>query len=145
MPLEFYCVLRCRPSMGELSDEARGVLRDFILVFDLDKFFKGSTEVSGNESDQVLEYIRSMFELADIPAPTAYMTAKGLALRSKALRSSKQPFKREHAKFHELIKFAFERCHINTADGFLPAIAEATARKPPGSRRSGQFASKPHR
>jgi hypothetical protein len=112
--------------MGELSDEARGVLRDFILVFDLDKFFKGSTEVSGNESDQVLEYIRSMFELADIPAPTAYMTAKGLALRSKALRSSKQPFKREHAKFHELIKFAFELCHVNTADGFLPAIAEAS-------------------
>ncbi len=60
------------------------------------------------------------------------MTAKGLALRSKALRSSKQPFKREHAKFHKLIKFTFERCHINTADGFLvPAIAEATARKPP--------------
>jgi hypothetical protein len=32
--------------MRELSDEARAVLRDFILVFDLEGFFKGSTEIT---------------------------------------------------------------------------------------------------
>jgi hypothetical protein len=107
------------------------VLRDFILVFDLEGFFKGSTEITEAEGAQVLEYMTSMFELAGLPIPTTCMSAKGLAKRSKGLRSSNQPFKKEHAKFHELMKFAFERCHVNTADGFLPAIAEATVRKPP--------------
>ena len=102
------------------------MLRDFILVFDLEGFFKGSTEITEAEGAQVLEYMTSMFELAGLPIPTTCMSAKGLAKRSKALRSSKQPFKKEHAKFHELIKFAFELCHVNTADGFLPAIAEAS-------------------
>ena len=50
------------------------------------------------------------------------MSAKGLAKRSKALRSSTQQLKKEHAEFHELIKFAFELCHVNTADGFLPGL-----------------------
>jgi hypothetical protein len=117
--------------MRELSDEARAMLRDFILVFDLEGFFKGSTEITEAEGAQVLEYMTSMFELAGLPIPTTCMSAKGLAKRSKALRSSNQPFKKEHAKFHELIKFAFELCHVNTADGFLPAIAEASVRKPP--------------
>jgi hypothetical protein len=131
VPREFHCTLPCRPGMRELSEEARAVLRDFILVYDLDGFFKGSTEITEGEGAQVLEYVTSMFELAGLPIPTTCMSAKGLAKRSKALRSSKQPFKKEHAKFHELIKFAFELCHVNTADGFLPAIAEASVRKPP--------------
>ena len=130
-PVESHCSFRCRPGMRELSEEARAVLRDFILIFDLDGFFKGSTEITEAEAAQVLEYMTSMFELAGLPIPTTCMSAKGLAKRSKALRSSKQPFKKEHAKFHELIKFAFELCHVNTADGFLPAIAEASVRKPP--------------
>ena len=49
----------------------------------------------------------------------------------KLLRSPNQKFKKEHAATYELIKFAFELCHVNTADGFLPAIAEASVRKPP--------------
>ena len=116
--------------MPELSDEARGMLRDFILVFDLDDYFKGSTVISNDEAAQVLHYIQSLFEVAGIPAPTTNMTDKALAIRSKALRGGNK-FKKEHAKFHELIKFAFELCHVNTADGFLPAIAEASVRKPP--------------
>jgi hypothetical protein len=116
--------------MPELSDEARGMLRDFILVFDLDDYFKGSTVISNDEAAQVLHYIQSLFEVAGIPAPTTNMTDKALAIRSKALRGGNK-FKKEHAKFHELIKFAFELCHVNTAAGFLPAIAEASVRKPP--------------
>ena len=72
--------------MRELSEEARAVLRDFILVFDLDGFFKGSTEITEGEGAQVLEYMTSMFELAGLPIPTTCMSAKGLAKRSKALR-----------------------------------------------------------
>ena len=106
--------------MRELSDEARAMLRDFILVFDLEGFFKGSTEITEAEGAQVLEYMTSMFELAGLPIPTTCMSAKGLAKRSKALRSSNQPFKKEHAKFHELIKFAFELCHVNTATASCP-------------------------
>jgi hypothetical protein len=83
--------------MRELSDEARAMLRDFILVFDLEGFFKGSTEITEAEGAQVLEYMTSMFELAGLPIPTTCMSAKGLAKRSKALRSSNQPLKKERA------------------------------------------------
>ena len=130
-PVESHCTLRCRPNMRKLSDEARAVLRDFVLVFDLDGLLKGSTEITEAEAAQVLEYMTSMFDFAGLPIPTTWMSAKGLTERSKALRSRNQQFKKEHAKFHELIKFAFELCHVNTADGFLPAIAEASVRKPP--------------
>ena len=76
--------------MRELSEEARAVLRDFILVFDLDGFFKGSTEITEAEGAQVLEYMTSMFDFAGLPIPTTWMSAKGLKESSKALRSSKQ-------------------------------------------------------
>jgi hypothetical protein len=100
--------------MPELSDEARAVLRDFILVFDLDDFFKGSTVISDDNAAEALHYMQSMFESAGIPAPSAHMTDKALAIRAKALRGSNHKFKKEHAKFHELIKFAFELCNVNT-------------------------------
>ena len=76
--------MQAEPSMPELSDEARAVLRDFILVFDLDDSFKGSTVISNDEAVQVLHYIQSMFECAGIPAPTTNMTEKRLAERAKA-------------------------------------------------------------
>ena len=63
---------------------------DVILVFELDGLFKGSTEITEAEGAQVLEYMTSMFELAGLPIPTTCMSAKGLAKRSKALRSSTQ-------------------------------------------------------
>ena len=122
--------MQAEPSMPELSDEARAVLRDFILVFDLDDSFKGSTVISNDEAVQVLHYIQSMFECAGIPAPTTNMTDKGLAKHAKALRGANK-FKKEHAKFYELIKFVFELCNVNTADGLLAAIAEVKARPVP--------------
>ena len=122
--------MQAEPSMPELSDEARAVLRDFILVFDLDDSFKGSTVISNDEAAQVLHYIQSMFECAGIPAPTTNMTDKGLAKHAKALRGANK-FKKEHAKFYELIKFVFELCNVNTADGLLAAIALAKGRPVP--------------
>ena len=47
LPLHASCTLLRRLTM--LSEKARSLLRDFMLVFDLDEFFKGSTEVT--ESD----------------------------------------------------------------------------------------------
>ena len=83
--------------MPELSDEARAVLRDFILVFDLDDSFKGSTEVTESDATKVLEYIKSVFEQAGLPTPTTHMSPKGLSTYLKLLRSPKQKFKQEHA------------------------------------------------
>jgi hypothetical protein len=57
--------------MRELSDEARAVLRDFILVFELDGFLKGSTEITEAEGAQVLEYMTSMFAICG-PLPTPW-------------------------------------------------------------------------
>jgi hypothetical protein len=60
-----------------LSDKACSLLRDFMLVFDLDKFFKGSTEVTESDAGKVLEYMTSVFEQASLLAPTTYMSPKG--------------------------------------------------------------------
>ena len=64
--------------MPELSDEARAVLRDFILVFDLDDFFKGSTVISNDESAQVLHYIQSLFEVGEQCVSDARRLDRGL-------------------------------------------------------------------
>ena len=63
----------------ELSEKACSLLRDFMLVFDLEDSFKGSTEVTESDATKVLEYIKSVFEQASLPAPTTYTTSMGLS------------------------------------------------------------------
>ena len=45
------------------------MLRDFMLVFDLEDSFKGSNEVTEGDATKVLEYIKDVFEQAGLPAP----------------------------------------------------------------------------
>ena len=73
--------------MPELSDEARAVLRDFILVFDLDDFFKGSTVISDDNAAEALHYMQSMFESAGIPAPSYKPSPAGFARSTQSARS----------------------------------------------------------
>ena len=82
-----------------LSEKACSLLRDFMLLFDLEDSFKGSTEVTESDSDAgtMLEYIKTTFEHAGLPAPTTHMSPKGLSTYLKLLRSPKQKFKQEHA------------------------------------------------
>ena len=117
----------------KLSEKARSlpVLRDFMLLFDLEGSFKGSTEVTESDATKVLEYIKSVFEQASLPAPTTYTTSMGLLKHLKSLRSPNQKFKKEHAATYELIKCVFDLCHIETTDGLLPAICVAKGKKPP--------------
>ena len=117
LPVHASCTLLRRLAM--LSDKACSLLRDFMLVFDLDKFFKGSTEVTESDAGKVLEYMTSVFEQASLTAPTTYMSPKGLSTYLKSLRSPKQKFKQEHGATYELIKCAFDLCHIDTTDGLL--------------------------
>jgi hypothetical protein len=77
-----------------LSDKARSLLRDFMLVFDLNDFFKGSTEVTESDAAKTLEYIKSVFEQANLLAPTTYMTSDGLLKHLKSLRNTNQKFKK---------------------------------------------------
>jgi hypothetical protein len=72
LPLHASCTLLRRLTM--LSENARSLLRDFMLVFDLNDFFKGSTEVTESDAAKTLEYIKSVFEQANLPAPTTSMT-----------------------------------------------------------------------
>jgi hypothetical protein len=58
-----------------------------MLVFDLDKFFKGSTEVTESDAGKVLEYMKSVFEQASLTAPTTYMSPKNLSTYLKSLRN----------------------------------------------------------
>ena len=51
----------------KLSEKARSLLRDFMLLFDLEDSFKGSTEVTESDATKVLEYIKSVFEQAGLP------------------------------------------------------------------------------
>ena len=95
-----------------LSDKACSLLRDFMLVFDLDKFFKGSTEVTESDAGKVLEYMKSVFEQASLTAPTTYMSPKNLSTYLKSLRNTNQKFKKEHGATYELIKCAFDLCHM---------------------------------
>ena len=69
------------------------MLRDFMLVFDLNDFFTGSNEVAESDATKVLEYIQSTFELAGLPAPTTYMSAKGLSTYLKLLRNTNQKYR----------------------------------------------------
>ena len=118
----------------KLSEKACSLpLRDFMLVFDLDDFFKGSTEVTESDSDAgtMLEYIKTTFEHAGLPAPTTHMSPKGLSTHLKSLRNTNQQFKKEHAATYELITCVFDLCHIDTTDGLLPAIIKAKGKKPP--------------
>ena len=80
-----------------LSEKACSLLRDFMLVFDLEDSFKGSNEVTEGDATKVLEYIKSVFEQAGLPTPTTHMSPKGLSTYLKLLRSPKQKFKQEHA------------------------------------------------
>jgi hypothetical protein len=114
-----------------LSEKACSLLRDFMLVFDLDKFFKGSTEVTESDAGKVLEYMTSVFEQASLLAPTTYMSPKGLSTYLKSLRNTNQKFKKEHGATYELIKCAFDLCHIDTTDGLLPAIIKAKGKPAP--------------
>jgi hypothetical protein len=114
-----------------LSDNARSLLRDFMLVFDLNDFFKGSTEVTESDAAKTLEYIKSVFEQANLLAPTTYMTSDGLLKHLKSLRNTNQKFKKEHGATYELIKCAFDLCHIDTTDGLLPAIIKAKGKPAP--------------
>jgi hypothetical protein len=123
LPVHSSCTLLRRLTM--LSEKACSLLRDFMLVFDLNDFFTGSNEVAESDATKVLEYIQSTFELAGLPAPTTYMSAKGLSTYLKLLRNTNQKFKKEHAATHELIKCVFDLCHIDTTDGLLPAIIKA--------------------
>ena len=127
MPVHSSCTLLRRLTM--LSEKACSLLRDFMLVFDLNDFFTGSNEVTESDATKVLEYIQSTFERAGLPAPTTHMSPKGLSTYLKSLRSSNQKFKKEHAATYELIKCVFDLCHIDTTDGLLPAICVAK-RKP---------------
>ncbi len=77
-----------------LSEKARSLLRDFMLVFDLDEFFKGSTEVTDSDAAKTLEYIKSVFEQANLLAPTTYMTPAGLLKHLKSLRNTNQILRR---------------------------------------------------
>jgi len=129
LPVHASCTLLRRLPM--LSEKARSLLRDFMLVFDLDNFFKGSTEVTESDAAKTLEYIKSVFEQANLLAPTTYMTSDGLLKRLKSLRSPKQQFKKEHGATYELIKCAFDLCHIDTTDGLLPAIIKAKGKPAP--------------
>ena len=131
MPVHSSCTLLRRLAMPtlELSEKACSLLRDFMLVFDLEDSFKGSTEVTESDATKVLEYIKSVFEQASLPAPTTYTTSVGLLKHLKSLRSPNQKFKKEHAATYELIKCVFDLCHIETTDGLLPAICVAK-RKP---------------
>ena len=45
----------------KLSEKACSLLRDFMLLFDLEDSFKGSTEVTESDATKVLEYIKSVF------------------------------------------------------------------------------------
>jgi hypothetical protein len=74
---------------------------------------------------------RIFFEQANLPAPTTSMTSAGLLKRLKSLRSPKQKFKQEHGATYELIKCAFDLCHIDTTDGLLPAIIKAKGKPAP--------------
>ena len=75
-----------------LSEKACSLLRDFMLVFDLEDSFKGSTEVTESDATKVLEYIKSVFEQASLPAPTTYTTSMGLLKHLKSLRSPNQKY-----------------------------------------------------
>ena len=129
LPLHASCTLLRRLTM--LSEKARSLLRDFMLVYDLNDFFKGSTEVTESDAAKTLEYIKSVFEQANLLAPTTYMTSDGLLKRLKSLRNTNQQFKKEHAATYELITCVFDLCHIDTTDGLLPAIIKAKGKKPP--------------
>ena len=108
LPVQSSCTLLRRLTM--LSDKACCLLRDFMLVFDLNEFFKGSTVVTDSDAAKALEYIKSVFEQANLPAPTTYMTSIGLLKHLKLLRNTNQKFKKEHAATHELIKCVFDLC-----------------------------------
>ena len=126
LPVHASCTLLRRLTM--LSEKACSLLRDFMLVFDLNDFLKGSNEVTESDATKVLEYIKSVFEQASLSAPTTYMTPIGLLKHLKLLRNTNQKFKKEHAATHELIKCVFDLCHIDTTDGLLPAIIKAKGR-----------------
>ena len=106
MPVHSSCTLLRRLAMPtlKLSEKARSLLRDFMLLFDLEDSFKGSTEVTECDATKVLEYIKSVFEQAGLPTPTTHMSPKGLSTYLKLLRSPKKKFKQEHAATYELIK-----------------------------------------
>ena len=131
MPLPVHASSTLLRRLAMLSEKACSLLRDFMLVFDLDKFFKGSTEVTESDAGKVLEYMTSVFEQASLLAPTTYMSPKGLSTYLKSLRNTNQKFKKEHGATYELIKCAFDLCHIDTTDGLLPAIIKAKGKKPP--------------
>ena len=133
LPVHSSCTVLRRFAMPplKLSEKACFLLRDFMLVFDLDDFLKGSSAVTESDAGTMLEYIKTTFEDAGLPAPTTYMSPKGLSTYLKSLRSPNQKFKKEHAATYELIKCVFELCHIDTTDGLLPAIIKAKGKPAP--------------
>ena len=130
MPVHSSCTLLGRLAMPtlELSEKACSLLRDFMLVFDLGEFFKGSTEVTDSDAAKTLEYIKSVFEQANLPAPTTYMTPIGLLKHLKLLRNTNQKFK----------NFEGARCNARAHQVRVRPLPYRHHRRPPTGDHQGE-------
>ncbi len=120
--------------MPTLSEAALKLLRDDAIIISLRDYFSGSTAVSLDDCGGAYEYVKNLFDAAELEVPSTYMANVARFYdRVHQIRTDvKGKIKKDAAEASELIKFAFELCNVNTADGLLAAIAEAKGRPVPG-------------